>query len=256
MRSIGISGAWPTDLVRDLAAEVERRGFARLWVNDVPGGDALEKLAVAAGGTSRLRLGSGVVNVGARSGTDVAARARDLGLSVDRLDLGIGSGNGSHPVDRVAATLDELAPLGAALWVGALGPRMRQLAARSADGVLLNWLTPAAAREQATAIEDEAVAMGRTPPGVALYVRTAVDPAATPALEDEIERYARFPQYAANFERLGIAAADTVIRPRDDLAARLSELGAAVPEVVLRLVLPAEPSLADAVRILDAVRAL
>jgi len=251
--SIGISGAWPTGLVRALAAEVERRGFARLWVNDVPGGDALEKLAAAASATSRLRLASGVVNLGARSGSEVAERVRELALPVARLDLGIGSGNGAQPLARVDRALDELASLGAAVWVGALGPRMRELAARRADGVLLNWLTAAAARDQAADIARIAAAADRAAPSVALYVRTAVDDAARPAIEEEIARYSRIPQYAANFERLGIAASETVIPPGDDVRARLSALESAVAEVVVRLVLPAEPRLADATAILDAV---
>lgn len=254
MISIGIGGTWPAALAGELALEAESRGFGRLWINDVPGGDALEKLAAAAAATSRLRLGAGVISVTARPAAEIAARVAELGLPVSRLDLGLGSGQGSHPVERVGEALDGLAGLGAALWVGALGPRMRELAARRADGVLLNWLTAGPAREQAELAARQAAEAGRPAPAVALYVRTAVDPAAASALEHEAAKYSRIPPYAANFARLGITAEEAAIRPVDDVRARLVELETGVGEVVVRLILPGDPDLADALRILDTVK--
>jgi len=254
MISIGIGGKWPAALAAEVAAAAEARGFARLWVNDVPGGEALEKLAAAAAATSRLRLASGVISVADRPASGIARRVEELDLPVARLDLGIGSGRGDHPVDRVAAALDELAPLGASLWVGALGPRMRRLGAERATGVLLNWLPTPIAAEQTETARRQAAEAGRPAPSVALYVRTAVDPAAAGALAAEVAQYSGLPAYAANFDRLGVTASSAVIGPDDDIRGRLAEVEAAVGEAVVRLVLPAELDLAGALRILDAAR--
>ena len=254
MISIGISGSWPAPLVAQLAPEVERGGFGRLWVNDVPGGEALLGLAAAASVTHTLRLATGVVALDRNPPKVVAARVRELGLPVARLDLGVGSGGGDHPVSRVGSALEELRPLGASLWVGALGPRMRLLAAEHADGVLLNWLTPAEARSQRDLAVAQARAAGRPTPQVAVYVRTSVDPAADRILAAEAASYAQYPSYAANFERLGISAVDAALDSTVDVRARIAEYEAAAGEVVVRLVLPGEPTLQAAVRILQAVQ--
>ena len=85
------------------------------------------------------------------------------------------------------------------ILVGALGPRVRELAARIADGILFNWLTPVAA--DAASAELHAVAPGAD---AVLYVRTIGEAVARPTLEVEVERYLSIPSYAANFDRLGI----------------------------------------------------
>lgn len=252
MISVGISGAWPHQLVAELARELDTRGIERLWVNDVPGGDALAGLGAAAQTTTDLRLATGVVALDRRAAAEISARVASLGLRVDRLDLGVGPGVSEHPVGLVDDALDELRSLHATLWVGALGPRMRRLAAERADGLLLNWLTPHAAGAAADLSRTQAAAVGRPAPSTALYVRTAVDPAAATVLDAEAARYGQVPAYAHNFERLGIAPIDAAIGPSHDILARLAEYEAVVDEVVLRLVVPGEPALADALRIVDA----
>ncbi len=113
------------------------------------------------------------------------------------------------------------------------GPGCCRLAAERADGVLLNWLTPRAAREAATELRDTAAAAGATPPRVVLYVRTIAEPAARPVLEREVARYEGVPSYAANFDRLGIRPADATIADAAGLAAF-----DAVDELVLRAITP------------------
>ena len=73
---------------------------------------------------------------------------------------------------------------------------------------------------------------------MSLYVRTALDAAASPRLAEETARYASFPNYAANFERMGVAASETVIDGVDALRERLPRYLAAVDEVVLRAITP------------------
>ena len=51
--SIGIIGTTRAEVVRALAPRIERLGFSALWINDVPGGDSLDGLRVAASATDR-----------------------------------------------------------------------------------------------------------------------------------------------------------------------------------------------------------
>lgn len=56
--------------------------------------------------------------------------------------LGVGSGGGHDALTRVRSGVAELQrETSAAVVVGALGPKMAQLAGEVADGVLLNWMT-------------------------------------------------------------------------------------------------------------------
>jgi alkanesulfonate monooxygenase SsuD/methylene tetrahydromethanopterin reductase-like flavin-dependent oxidoreductase (luciferase family) len=233
--SIGIAAAAGPELAARLAPVVERAGFHALWVNDTPGHDSLEVLAAAARATQRLVLATGVIPVDRRSPAEVLARVDELGLPVDRLVLGIGSGAGARgSLDRVSQAVTALRGPArsdrAGVVVGALGPRMRRLGAEASDGLLLSWLTPDRARAQT----DEAHALASTA-HVALYVRTASDPAAAARLAAEAERYAGYPSYAANFTRLGIAARDTVIDP-DRFEDGIRRYRDSADEVVLRAI--------------------
>jgi alkanesulfonate monooxygenase SsuD/methylene tetrahydromethanopterin reductase-like flavin-dependent oxidoreductase (luciferase family) len=244
--SLGIAAVAGPALAARIAPAAEAAGFHALWVNDTPGHDALALLEAAAGVTDRLGLATGVLPVDRRSPDEIlAASAR---LPADRLTLGIGSGQlRAGAVQRVtdaAAALRQRTP--ARVVVGALGPKMRRAGATASDGVLLSWLTPEIAAAQAR----EAHALAGTA-HVALYVRTATNPAAEAALDDEAQRYAGYPAYAANFSRLGVDAADTVIRPAE-LRDRIAAYRAAAEEVVLRAI-TASGSADEHLRFIDAV---
>ena len=248
--SIGLHGATPHDLIRDLAPRIEAAGFTTLWLNDTPQGDSLAGLAVAASVTSTLGLGAGVIPLDRRPATAIAGALGDL--PADRLSIGLGTGSAKK---GLAMMTDALAVLRdhtqARLVVGGLGPRMRHLGAQTADGVLLNWLTPETAAEaQAEEVRDAA---GRSVRGI-LYVRTTTDAAAHAALQAEAASYARYPAYAANFERLGISALDATIDGSNGavLADRLAQYSAAVDEVVVRAIV-AEPTREKYLQFIDAV---
>jgi len=244
--SLGIAAAAGPALAERVAPAAEAAGFHALWVNDTPGHDALAMLAAAAGATERLVLATGVLPVDRRTTDDIVVAAS--GLPAGRLVLGIGSGQArSGAVELVTDAATELRRrTDARVVVGALGPRMRRAAAAASDGVLLSWLTPQVAAAQAAQAHDIAPATH-----VALYVRTAVDDAAVAALDEETARYAGYPAYAANFARLGVDAADTVIRPAE-LRDRIAAYRAGVDEVVLRAI-TATGSADDHLRFIDAI---
>ena len=237
MLSIGIAAAAGPEVAARLAPALEQGGFHALWVNDTPDADALEVLAAAAAVTDRLVLATGVLPVDRRPAAEVASAVARLGLPQERLVLGIGSGQlRTGALDAVARAAGELREhTGARVVVGALGPRMRRLGVRTADGLLLSWLDPETAARQAIAAHADAAHAH-----VALYVRAAVDPAADARLYAETDRYAGFPSYAANFARLGLAPHATIIDSAADLGGAVAAYDSAVDEVVLRAVTAAD----------------
>ncbi len=242
--SIGLIGTTDASIVAALAPRIERLGFHALWLNDVPGGDSLAGLRVAAAATERLGLATGVIPLDRRP-VDTLDLA---GLPEARTSIGIGSGRVAHPlalVEQGVARLRERSDVG--IVVGALGPRMRRLAAERADGVLLNWLTPQAA--EATTAELREAAGERRVRSV-LYARTVVDDDARAELEAEAERYEHVAAYAANFARLGIRAIDATI----DGARSVAAYESTVDEIVLRAITPSG-SLAELERFVETTAA-
>jgi alkanesulfonate monooxygenase SsuD/methylene tetrahydromethanopterin reductase-like flavin-dependent oxidoreductase (luciferase family) len=228
--SIGIIGTTRAQAVRALAPRIERLGFSALWINDVPGGDSLDGLRTAAAVTESLRLATGVIPLDRRPAGTLDLRD----LPEERTVLGIGSGRAPRPLQLVGQGVDTLRhATSASIVVGALGPRMRRLAAERADGVLLNWLTPATARAAAAEARTVAVEAAAHDPRVVLYVRTIADERARPVLEQEVARYESVPSYAANFDRLGIAPVDATLADAAGLAAF-----DVVDELVLRAITP------------------
>jgi alkanesulfonate monooxygenase SsuD/methylene tetrahydromethanopterin reductase-like flavin-dependent oxidoreductase (luciferase family) len=210
--SIGVAASIGPELAGRLAPLIEEAGFHAFWVNDTPGADALVVLQAAAGVTEDLSLATGVLAVDRRPAAEIARQVQERDLPQHRLVLGIGSGQAKKGALQLVsdAAAELLARIQARVVVGALGPKMRLLAAEESDGVLLSWLNTTTAREQAA--QAHAAAPGAH---VALYVRAAFDPAAEARLREETARYARYRAYAANFARLGMSdyrqSADEVV---------------------------------------------
>ncbi len=237
--SFGLAGSVDHDLLRALAPRLEAAGFHALWLNDGAAGDTLAALAAVAEVTSTLKLATGVLPFDRRPAAEIAATADRHGLPGDRLVLGVGSGGGSKPIHLVTRGIAELRGVSdAPIVLGALGPRMRGLGARMAEGLLLSWLTPVAAADAVADARGTAEELGRTYPRVVLYARTAVDPAAQGDLDAESARYGGYASYAANFARLGIAPGETTIEP-EAIGDRVDEYLDVVDELVLRAITPA-----------------
>lgn len=253
--SLGLAGSVPAEVIRQAAVRAEQAGLHALWLNDTPAGDALAGLATAAEVTTTLRLATGVIPLDRRDAATVAARVDEFGLPHERLVLGVGSGAERRPLRLMADGVAELrSRLDVPIVLGALGPAMRRLGAERADGLLLSWLTPATASAARDEAITDAAAAGREAPRVVLYVRTAVEPAAVAELELEAARYASYPNYAANFARIGHGALDATIRgvDRAALASGIDAYADTVDELVLRAITP--DSGADSIRrFIDAV---
>ena len=230
---------WPE--CRQVVQTAEDMGYEAVFVPEIAGREAFVTLAAAGAETSRLRLGTGVVTIGARSAATTAMAASTVqDLSAGRLILGIGSGSprsGEAPaallgrvrryVEVVRKTLagEEAGPVDPSggerfrlwrppdrpppIWLGALGDRMVALAAREADGVLLNWCTPERVRRARRTIEEAAERSGRAPSDVtvAVYVRACLgldEERALAPLREMTGRYAALPHYLAQLEAMGL----------------------------------------------------
>ena len=259
----------------------EEAGYRAVFLPEVGARDTLAALTGLAGETDRLLLGTGVVPLPARSPALLAMAAATVQeRSGGRLLLGIGTGPAAPgALARLSATVEALrrafargtgAPdetdLSLAdapqIWIAALGPKATRLAGAIADGVILNWCTPARVAAAATQVAEGAEAAGRDPGVVtiAVYVRAALAPGTLAAARRAAAAYATYPAYRRQFVDLGIDAADPddVVRGvilTDPASARerldaFRDAGAHLP-VVYPVVPVGVPDAASARRTLD-----
>ncbi len=92
---LGLSlGYWGRSMpagLTDLAVAAERAGFDAAWTAEAWGSDAFSPLVLMAGVTERIRLGTGVVQISARTPTATAMHAVSLDhISAGRAILGLG----------------------------------------------------------------------------------------------------------------------------------------------------------------------
>lgn len=191
--SIGISPRESLDHWAGFTAELERRGVEELWLIDsqLAMKDVYVGLALAAGRTERMRLGTGVTNLVTRHPTVTAnAIAAIAELSNGRALLGLGAGDssvyglGARP-SRVAEVEEGLRFFGSVLrgedgsWQGRTyklaqplpptpvylavsQPRMCRLAGRYADGaIVMGPAQPDVLARQLAWIEEGVAAAGR-----------------------------------------------------------------------------------------------
>jgi probable F420-dependent oxidoreductase len=214
----------------ELFRRVEAAGYDDLWTAETAGYDGFTPLALAAAHTSRLRLGTGVVNAFTRGPAVLAQHAAALAdASGGRFALGLGSSsnviverwNGvpfERPLSRVRAAVEALRPVLAGdrgpggfkleappaepvpIVVAALRGRMLALAAEVGDGAFTNFLPLSGARQVAEAFGA---------PDKELLCRFFCFPEpeaeALPAARRMLVGYATVPVYTAFFRWLGWA---------------------------------------------------
>ncbi len=205
----------PAGRLHRLARTADTAGIDSLWVPEAPFyWDAFAILGSLARTTQRVRLGTGVTSPYLRPPHLLAMSAATLDrLAEGRAFLGLGRSlpqwyrrllgmDTGEPVRVMEETLTLLrqwwrAPHQASsdghfrvralprythgqqpslpVYLAAVGPRMRRLAARLADGVLLQWPTVDFVRRAAEEARGEASAAGRSPDEVSVIVSTAVE---------------------------------------------------------------------------------
>lgn len=251
----GITGKVPLDVVRELAPLVERAGFSSMWFNHITRGNAYESMEAAAEVTSSLVLGSGVTSIDSMmSASEIAEEVRSRKLPQDRLVIGIGANKPPSPLttlrDGISVINEQLPDV--PVYVGALGPKMRALGVQQGGGVLLNWLTPEAAK---TAMDDRKKDAPGMDAKVALYVRCSLGEENGEAIRSEAARYESFPSYAANFDRLGFRAMDAAVAvdTADDLKTRLAAYQGVIDQPILRAI-TAEDTIEAYASLVDSAR--
>jgi 5,10-methylenetetrahydromethanopterin reductase len=196
--SIASHSGLPAAAVGRIAAAAEAAGFDSVFVAEGHG-DALALCHPVIAATSRVRVGTAIANAALRPPVLAAKTAAQLDQASDgRFLLGLGVANevmngrfGLTPfpplrmlAEYVAVVRSVLAgdpgfagelfrtgmvPLdsppvrtGQPIYLGALGPRMLELAGHTADGVILNLVSPAQAAKAVGLVRAAAVAAGRS----------------------------------------------------------------------------------------------
>jgi alkanesulfonate monooxygenase SsuD/methylene tetrahydromethanopterin reductase-like flavin-dependent oxidoreductase (luciferase family) len=242
-RGFAIEGALAHDIIRTLAPAAEAAGYGSFWVNDEVQGDGLAALREAAAVTRTIRLGVGVLPLDRQKPDRIAARVAELGLPVERLTLGVGSGHPAGGMRRVQEGIAALRSVTeASLIIGAIGPRLCQLAGAIADGLLLDWTTPDYARSVGELVAAAAAEAGRPRPWLGSYVFTALGTETTAKLRANAEYYASLPAYDAHFERMRAEPMATVAfgETPDVIQRALGAFDAALDETVVRAVVADE----------------
>lgn len=122
--TIEASADWSTTL--DLVLEAEKLGMDTCWVAEAWGSDAPSVLGFLAARTSRIRLGSGIIQLGTRTPVAIAQVALTLAqLSEGRFALGLGASGpqvieGLHgvPFDRPLSRMRETVQIIRAAFAG------------------------------------------------------------------------------------------------------------------------------------------
>ncbi|MTD53181.1 LLM class flavin-dependent oxidoreductase [Amycolatopsis pithecellobii] len=201
------------EIVR-IARAADEAGAGAIWVTESMGRDAFSILTELALTTSRIALGTGIVNVYSRTPTALAQAAASLLelMGTRTLNLGLGTSGralveGYHgvpyqrPVARLAETVRVLDtafstgklppdgtvfPLGGLplgidadrdrlrLYVAGLTPRTLEVTGAYADGWLPIWPSRSGRGGALRAVETAAEAAGRPRPAVAGYLYTVV----------------------------------------------------------------------------------
>jgi 5,10-methylenetetrahydromethanopterin reductase len=240
--SIASHSGMPAVAVGRVAALAEAAGFDSVFVAEGHG-DALALCHPVIAATSRVRVGTAIANAALRPPVLAAKTAAQLDqASGGRFLLGLGVANdvmnsrfGLTPfpplrmvaeyagvvravlagdpagfageVFRTGMVPLDSPPVRSAvpIYLGALGPRMLQLAGRVADGVILNLMSPAQAADAVGLVRAAAVAAGRSATAVEIvsvvHTCLADDPdRGAAAAREVVPRYILHPSVARLFD--------------------------------------------------------
>ena len=259
----------------ELAREAERRGYTDAWSFEVDGLDCFSPLAVV-GAATGLRVGTAIANVYTRGPATLAVSAAGIAeIAPGRFCLGIGAGsqpivetwNGGaflRPARRVREMVQflRLALAGERvvfhgetfsvdgfrltrppshpipIHVAALRAGMLQVAGETADGAVLNWLSPDDVRRSVGVVREAARLAGRDADAIEITARLLINvdpptPESDLVVRRQIAAYLNVPVYRAFHEWLGRSEA---LEPMWAAWSRGDRRGAvtAIPEAVVR----------------------
>jgi probable F420-dependent oxidoreductase len=239
----------------ELAQRAETLGYTDVWTSEIGGADGFSLLGAIAARTDSLRLGTGVIPVYTRPPALIAMSAAALqALSSGRFCLGLGSSTeivvdrwmglaADRPLQRVRETVHVVREVlsggrvsfeGETLHVrdfrlqltrsglqpvpivlGALGPRMLNLAAEVADGVFLSHTGLAAVPRVVQAFDAARRSAGRSNGDVIQRIGVAMDEdeeLLREVFRRELAAYGRTKAYNASFAAQGFDVEAAEIR--------------------------------------------
>ena len=197
---------------RTAIEEAERLGYTDAWSLEVDGTDVFSPLIMAAAWTERMRLGTAIANTFTRGPATLAMSALSLAEAAPgRVCLGLGTGSATIVEDwnsgaferplgrtrdvfalvrealsgaRVSQSLDTVGvqgfrlsrpvPQPVPMYLAALRGGMLRLAGETADGVIINWLTPRDVPKVVKIARDAAQTAGRDPRALEIVCRIFV----------------------------------------------------------------------------------
>jgi alkanesulfonate monooxygenase SsuD/methylene tetrahydromethanopterin reductase-like flavin-dependent oxidoreductase (luciferase family) len=222
---IGLSAGAPTaERAIEQAEEAERAGFASLWYPGAVSGDPLIQMALAGRATSRIELGTSVLQTYPCHPTLQAVRVQSLHAAVGRpVTLGIGPSHQmavehlglsyahvGRDTERYVKTLAPLLGEGVSLLLAALGPRLLRVAGENADGTIL-WMANAHAIDSHVRprITKAAADAGRPAPRIVAGMPVAVhddEDEARQAGSEQFSMYGTLPNYQRILAQGGVSS--------------------------------------------------
>jgi probable F420-dependent oxidoreductase len=257
----------PAGEVVRTAQVADELGYGEIWIGEMATFDAFALGAVVAERTARAAITVGPLAVAVRDPVMIAMGAGSLTELTGRtVNVALGTSSPvvvqqwhGRPQERTALALAESAPAvrtllaggkadvrgevigtrgfrlrtrapGTPLTIAAFGRGAVQAAARHADRMVINLVTPKSAARLVQLLHEEYQAAGRAVPPVAVWLGTVVDP--SPAGLEQLRRglvaYLPAPGYGEMFAEAGfgdvVSFARTGPHPRELLAAIPPEL--------------------------------
>ena len=260
--SLGFWQDRPPEEVLETARAAEAAGYPELWIGEMATWDAFALGTAIGAATSRISLTFGPLPVTVRDPATIAMGVASVAALTGR-STGVALGTSSDVLvrgwhgrsrDRSATALEEsaiavrqlvhgekstvdgkvvgsqgyrlrVAAPKSPVTIAAFGPRALDVAARHADRMVINLVSPAAAATLVRGLREAASRAGTTPPPVAAWVVGAADPG--PAELEQLRRgvvgYLAAPGYSDMFRAEGfgdlVDFARTRPHPRELLAA-------------------------------------
>jgi probable F420-dependent oxidoreductase len=261
--SLGLWQDRPTAEVVRTAEAADTLGYGEIWIGEMATFDAFALGAVVAQRTSRAALTVGPLAVAVRDPVMIAMGAGSLAELTGRtVNVALGS---SSPVvveqwhgrrqERTALALEESATAvrtllaggkadvrgevistrgfrlrtrapGTPLTIAAFGRGAIRAAARQADRMVINLVTPKSAARLVQMLHDECRAAGRPMPPVAVWLATVVEPseAGIEQLRRGLVSYLSAPGYGEMFAEAGFGEVVRFARRRPHPAELLSAI--------------------------------